>query len=475
MSKKTDMQGSVTGAAQASTIGHLSWALFEFARAPYLVFVYIFVFGPYFANVVVGDPVRGQELWSVANTLVGLVVAALAPLLGAIADRSGRRKPWLLSIVLVMAPCCFALWWAMPGAVGGLSITTILALIIVLAGCFLLSEVFHNAMLPSIINASGIGRLSGYGIAANNLGALIALSLMLFFIALPSSNIIQWSILPDRPLFNLDPDLYEHDRIGGPMAGLWLLCFTLPLLLWTPDTKSNGIPYKQAVREGVEQLKSTVRQAKKMSNIALYLFARMLYNDGKVAALAYSGIYAAGVFSWELPQLLLFAVLLTPFSIAGGLLGGWLDTVFGSKIAIQVSITLSILAIFGIVSVTPDTLFFTIEYIAEAHPPVWDFAYFQTLPEWIFIGMTMLLSMTITAAFTNSRTMMTRLAPISMMSQFFGLYALSGTATAFLGHMFVGSFTLLFDSQRIGLASVTILMISGLVLMFWVKEERSTS
>ena len=94
---------SATGEKPADLRGQISWALFEFARSPYISLVYVFVFPPYFANVVIGDPVRGQEAWSFANTIVGLCVALLAPLLGAISDRTGPRKPWLATVAFVMS------------------------------------------------------------------------------------------------------------------------------------------------------------------------------------------------------------------------------------------------------------------------------------------------------------------------------------------------------------------------------------
>lgn len=466
-------QLSATGEKVADRRGQFSWALFECARAPYLIFIYIFVFAPYFANIVIGDPVHGQELWSWANTIVGLFVAFLAPILGAIADRTGRRKPWLIAIVAVMAPSCFALWWAMPGAQGGLPVSAILMLVVLLAGCFLLSEVFHNAMLPSITSPQRIGSLSGLGIATNNIGALLSLCLMLYAVALPASPEINWSFLPDKPLLGLDPAMHEHDRIGGPMAGIWLVLFTLPLLLWTPDRKATGIKYGQAIREGWLQLRDTLKHARRIRNVALYLVARMLYNDGKVAALAYVGLYAAGIFSWQLPQMLLYAVVMTPFSIAGGFLGGWFDTRFGSKIAIQVSVGSAIIIMLMAVSITPGQIFFFIDYDITGPASFGFLPYFQTLPEVTYIIVSMLLSMFVTAAFTNSRTMLARIAPVSMINQFYGLYALSGTATAFFGHAMVGVFTRLFQSQRAGFASLILLLVAGLLLMRGVKEERA--
>ena len=85
----------------------------------------------------------------------------------------------------------------------------------------------------------------------------------------------------------------------------------------------------------------------------------------------------------------------------------------------------------------------------------------------------MVLAITITAAFCTSRTMLARIAPVSTMSQFFGLYALSGTATAFLGHALVATFTHAFKSQQAGFASLIILLVAGLLLMFRVRQERA--
>jgi MFS transporter, UMF1 family len=463
---------SATGEIAADLRGQVSWALFEFARSPYISLVYVFVFPPYFANVVIGDPVRGQEAWSFANTIVGVCVALFAPLIGAISDRTGPRKPWLATIAIVMSICCMALWFAMPGAQGGLSIPAILALIVVLATCFQFTEVFHNSMLASIAPADRVGGLSGFGISTGNLGTLSAMLVMLFGVALPASGVTIGGLLPDKPLFGLDPTTHEHSRIAGPVAGVWFLVFIIPLLLWTPDRPSTGVGPRLAVREGLAQLWLTVRRVRQVSNVALYLVARMLYTDAKVAILAYSGIYAAGVFHWELTQLLLFALVLSPFSISGGFIGGWLDNRLGSKKAIQISVGATCVGMLGAVSMTPQSILF-MPYDGSAAGPLWSVPYFQTLPEVLYIVVVMTLAISITAAFCTSRTMMARIAPVSMMNQFFGLYALSGTATSFLGHALVAAFTAAFASQRAGFGSLIILLLAGFALMFRVRQERA--
>ena len=87
--------------------------------------------------------------------------------------------------------------------------------------------------------------------------------------------------------------------------------------------------------------------------------------------------------------------------------------------------------------------------------------------------MYIVLAVTITAAIVSSRSMMARIAPRSMMSQFFGLYALSGTATAFLGHGLVALFTGLFHSQRVGVASLLLLLLAGWMVIRRVEERRA--
>lgn len=466
------VERSATGTPVADFRGQLSWAVFEWSRAPYVTLVAMYVFAPYFTNAVVGDPVRGQGYWSLANTIAGFIVAFVAPVSGAMADRMGRRKPWLVVIALAMFASCSALWWVYPGAASGLPLAVVFGLIIILAAGFSCGEVFHNAMLPSIVTPKDIGRLSGLGLAINNFGALIALSVVLTTIALPASDAVNWSFLPERPWFGLDPALHEHERIAGPIAGLWLLVFHLPLLLWTPDMPATGVSMRQSVAQGMRQLADTLRCARQMANVGLYLLARMLYTDGLVAIIVYAGIYASGVFHWDVAAMLIFGLCLTPAGVIGGLLGGWIDSRIGSKRAIQIAIGGALLSMIGAVSTTPSQVLF-MPFDPSGTAAIWDFPYFRTLPEIVYLALFVILVVFIGAAFANSRAMMARLSPLSMMTQFFGLYAVSGWATAFIGHGLVAFFTTTFESQRAGFASPILLLLSGLIVLAWVREERA--
>ena len=463
---------SATGAKVADLRGQISWAMFEWARAPYVVLVTIYVFAPYFTNTVIGDPVRGQGMWSLANTLAGVVVALVAPITGAMADRLGRRKPWLVGIAAFMVISCLLLWWVMPASQGGLPVPMVMGLIVILVAGFSCGEVFHNSMLPAIVSPQRIGWLSGLGLAVNNLGALIALTGVLCLIALPASQMVHWPFLPDQPWFGLDPARHEHERIAGPIAAVWLLLFHLPLLLWTPDAKPSGISIGRAVTEGWNQLRHTVRCARKMANVGLFLVARMLFTDGLVALILYAGIYVSGVFPWDVAGMLLFGLALTPAGIAGGLLGGWIDNRLGSKRSVQIALAGAILCMVCAISTTSTQIFF-LPYDGASAEPLWSFPYFQTLPEVIYLSSFVVLVIFIGAIFANSRAFMARISPVSMMSQFFGLYAVSGWATAFVGHGLVALTTTLFQSQRAGFASPIFLLAAGLILIHWVKEERA--
>lgn len=457
----------------ASRLGQISWALYEWSRSPYLSLVTIYVFAPYFTNTVIGDPIRGQGLWSFANTIAGFLVAILAPLTGAMSDRLGRRKPWIIGIMTLSVPSCIALWWAMPGAQGGLPVGLILAFIVILAMGFSCGEVFHNSMLPSIVSPRRLGSLSGLGLAVGNAGSMFALTAVLLTIALPASTAVDWSFLPAQPWFGLDPGLHEHERIAGVIAGLWLLVFHLPLLLWTPDRPSTGVTVQRAVREGLKQLWHTIQRARQLSNVGTYLLARMLYTDGLVAIIAYAGIYTSGQFKWDVATLMLFGLALTPAGIAGGLLGGWVDYKIGSKKAIQIAVGGAIVSMLSAISITPHQIFFVFPYDAATAEPLWSFPYFRTLPEFLYLAIFIVAVIFIGAIFSNSRAMMARIAPVSSMTQFFGLYAVSGWATAFIGHGLVAFFTSTFNSQRAGFASPILLLSLGLLIIFRVREERA--
>ncbi len=465
-----DPRMSASGGVSASTRGQISWALFEWARNPYVLLITIYVFAPYFSEHLVGDPVAGQALWGTLSGIGGFIIAILAPILGAIADLGGRRKPWIAGFAFLLALFTFALWFAVPDEVM-LPLVVVGAIIVINNVLFEFTAVFHNAMLPEICSHKRVGGLSGLGLALGNLAGLLMLLFMLWAFALP--GLVDWSFVPSAPLFGLDRAAHQTERIAGPITAIWLVLFTLPLLLFTPDRVSSGLPLGSAVRQGVRRVGKTLSEVMHYRNVATYLVARMFYNDGKTAILTFGGIYAAGTFGWGPLDMLAYGVTLSIFAVFGGVLGGWLDDTFGSQKAILISISFTSLGLIASLLMGPTTVLGIWNWTPETVPVLYDGPFFNTVPEAVYVGIVILLAIFITAAYANSRTMLARIAPAEKMAEFFGLYALSGTATAFMAPIVVGIFTAWFESQRAGMFSILIFMAIGLVGMLFVKNERA--
>ena len=247
----------------------------------------------------------------------------------------------------------------------------------------------------------------------------------------------------------------------------------MPLFLFTPDRAGTGLPLRRAAADGIRAVIGTVRSLKHYRNVAHYIGARSIFNDGMTGVLTFSGIYAAGVFHLDSLQLTIYGMEMCVFATLGGFFGGWLDGKLGSKRALLVSIGGTALS-FGLsLTMAPDRLFWfmPVDIHAAAVLPI---PFLNTWPQIVFTMMTDLTALCIVAGYANSRTMMARLAPPEKMTEFFGLMSLSGTATAFLAPLLVAWMTAWTDSQRGGMTAVVLLLAIGWGLLFLVKEERAT-
>jgi len=441
------------GQREASKLGQFSWALFDWANQPFFTIVTTFIFAPYFANVMVGDPVKGQAAWAFTQSTSGVLIALMSPFLGAMADAGGRRKPYILAFQSLLGLGCAALWWAYPGRpdlVGPISWAVVVATI----GAEM-SIVFNNAQLPHIVRPERMGWLSGFGWGLGYCGGLIALFIVL--------------AVNDQPLFGLDPKTYELERLVGPASALWLAVFVIPMFLFTPDSASRKLTLLEAARQGGWSLVDTVMRVGRFKNALLYLIAFMLYNDGLASIIAFGGVYAAATFGWSTITLGIFGIILTVFAIPGAFLGGKLDDRFGSKRTVQFATLGVIVATVGIVSVSADRVFFVVP-ASELLPTR---SLFGSVQERVFMGFALLLGFCMGPMQAASRTMIGRLAPEGMSGEFFGLFALSGRATAWMGPLAIGIVTTATQSNRLGVACVLIFLVLGFILLWRVREERA--
>lgn len=443
--------------------------MFDWANQPYFTLIGTFIFIPYFKDVVIGDPVHGQEILAYTFAAGGLAVALTSPALGAIADRTGRRKPWLAVLSLVYMAAVSGLWFAEPGAPNG--ILPIILTLIVAAVAIEVATVFNNAMLPDIVEDRHLGFWSGFGFALGYAGALVALlGLVAAFIgpAAPQIAALNLPFLAEKPLLGIEAESYEHVRIVGPLSALWYLVFVLPLFLFTPDRPPTGIRFKQAIGLGLKDLVRTAAQVARYRNVALFLVARLFYNDGLSAAYAFGAAYGATTFGWNAMETAVFALLALVLAGVGAVIGGWLDDRLGAKNVLFIALTCLVAGVTGAISVTPDRVLFVLP-VTATNPD----GFLASTAEWVYLVCGMLVGMGGGPAQAASRSMMGRISPRDQMTEFFGFYAFSGKATVFLGPLLIGVVTGLTQSDRAGVAAVVGFLLLGFLLLIPVKERRA--
>ncbi len=438
----------------------ISWIFFDWAAQPYFTLITTFVFAPYFATHVAANPASGQSLWGFATAAAGLLIAGLSPVLGAIADANGRRKPWIAGFgaLLVIGSC--AMWIGKPGDLSVIP-PLLLAYGVATIGAEF-ATVFNNAMMPTLVPPDRIGRLSGTGWATGYVGGIVSLILVLGFLA--ASPETGRTLFGLKPLFGLDPVSHQGDRISGPLTGIWFVIFVLPMFLLTPDYPARR-PVREALREGMSELKETLRELPKHKSMAAFLLANMIYTDGLVSLFAFGGIYAAGTFGWSTIQIGTFGIILAIAGTFGAWLGGKLDDSLGPKRVIAGSMWLLLFAIVAILLVDKDSILFI-----KVAPPAPGAALFSGVTERAYLLLGCLIGAAGGPLQAASRTLLIRMAPKDRVAQYFGLFALTGKVTSFIGPLLIGLVTAVTASQKAGMAVLVLFFVTGLLLLARVRE-----
>ncbi len=462
-----------------------AWAVFEWARNPYYILIVIYIFAPYFARDIIGadllasgeldslDPqaarqtanAQGQATIASVTKWAGLIAALTAPFLGAALDRGGRLKPVLALSLGTIVVCSALLWFAQPGGTG-LPVWVIMMLLVIAYVSYTYSEVTHNAMLSVAGEPQRLSMISGLGLGLGNLAAvLIFLAIAVLFI-LPGA--IQWPFL--KPQFGFDLSSFDHARIVGPICAVWLAVFSIPFFLHAKDPGVAGASWRIAVITGSQAVLKTVREATKYPDLAKFLIARMFYQDGMAALLALSAVYVALFLDWGFLEMLCFAIFASAWAFLGGIFGGWLDGKAGVKNALIIEILGMVLAFSLQLSVTQESLLFG----SIANYQVWDGLVFQSLSDLTYLSLVSIVAVMATASISSSRAMLVTLAPPGRSGEFFGLYAIAGTITVWMGPLLVEIFTTAFNDQRIGMASICLLFSAGLAALLFVRMPDRT-
>ena len=407
----------------------VSWAMYDFANSPFTTLVVTFIYATYFVKAIAPDEVTGTVLWSRGITITALTVALLSPIMGALADRGGYRKLFLLISTAVCIGATAMLYTPLPG-----EITRALMWFVIANIAFELANVFYNAYLPEIAPGKRIGWVSGYGWSLGYVGGLIAM-----FLAMAGF------INAEAPWFGLTKEAGQHIRATNLLVAAWFALFSLPMFIWVPSRRLTAVqPVASAFRGAGRQLAQTLRELRRYRQVVRLLLARLIYNDGLVTIFAFGGIYAVGTFGFSIEEVVIFGIALNAAAGIGAFSLGYLDDSLGGKRTIQISLV-------GLILATVLAILAT-----------------SKLGFWIAgIGFGLLIGPNQAA----SRSLMARFTPADKETEFFGFYAFSGKATAFIGPFLLGVLTQQFHSQRAGIWVVLVLFIIGAALLARVDER----
>lgn len=441
-------------ARAASPAGIAGWMFFDWAAQPFFTVIITFIFGPYFVSQLAGDASVGQAWWGYTITAAGLVIALMSPILGAVADAAGPRKPWIAFFAVFKVAALSLLWLAAPGT--PLIWPASLLVVAMIAAEF--SIVFNDSMLPRLVGDRDVGRVSNIAWGMGYLGGMVFLIAVVAFLAGDAET--GRTILGLDPLFGLDPVQGEGARAAGPLAALWYVVFLVPLMLFTADT-ARARPVGSAVRHGLKALSGTLSDVRRRAGLMRFLIARMIYQDGLNGILALGGTFAAAMFGWSTMEIGLFGIILNVVAIFGCLAASRLDLVLGSKAVVLAGLGFLLAATIGIVSTGPGfTLFGWLPLGTGDAGGV-----FGTAAEKAYILFGMLIGLGFGPVQASSRSYLARSVAVDEAGRFFGIYALTGRVTSFLAPFSVATITVWTGSARAGMAVLIVFLVLGLALL----------
>lgn len=443
------------------------WWFFDWASQPYNTLLLTFVFGPYFAEVASAKFMAGgldaeaagaaaQAYWGWGQTLSGVIIAGLAPILGAVADGSGRRMVWIWIFSAFYVAGSWALWYLVPDQPD-------LFRAMIWFGLGLIgmefATIFTNSLMPDLTGDADMGKVSGSGFAFGYVGGIVSLLIMLLLLAENSAT--GKTLIGIDPILGLDAAAREGTRSVGPLTAIWYVVFMIPFFVWVrePPAKKR-VPIGQSLRE----LWTLILSLKDRQSLGAHLISSMFYRDALNALYGFGGVYASGVLGWSITQIGVFGIAGAISAALFSWLGGKMDSARGPKPVISLSMWVLIVVCLVIAGMSRER-FFGLPFAAGS-----------ALPDQIFYVCGILIGAAGGSLQSASRTMMVFHTTRERSAEAFGLYALSGKATAFIAPFCIALFTTLSGSQRIGISVPLIaLFIVGMVLLKWVRPmgERS--
>ncbi len=407
----------------------LGWALYDWANSAFATTVMAGFFPVFFKLYWAGDATatEGTFVLGIANSAASLLVAVLAPVLGAIADRGSAKKRFLALFTFLGVLMTSGLWFVAQG-------DWTLAVMLYVAGSvgFFGSLIFYDSLLVSVAPREKWDSVSSLGFGLGYLGGGLLFVVNVLMYQMPS-------------LFGI-PDGATAIRLSFVLVGLWWALFSLPLFFWVKEPREGqGLPLGKAIRAGLVQLKETLRHLSGERQILLFLLAYWFYIDGVDTIIKMAVNYGTDL---GFPSSSLIVALLVVQFVAfpAALFYNWVASKIGIKPAILVGIgAYMVITVFG--------------YFLK------DLTGFYVLA-----GCVGLVQGGIQAL---SRSAFARLIPEGKSGEYFGFFNMFGKFATIIGPFLMGLVTQLSGDSRMGILSLIVLFVAGGTTFVFVKVPRA--
>lgn len=423
-----------------------SWAMWDWATQPFnsviltFVFVSLYLVSDHFlpadiAALADKDPVKERALadlssgYGLISTLAGVLILLVAPVLGQLADRAGRKKRWLLVTTVLLALIQFSLFFVFADPIYfwyGAVMVSIGAVVSEIAG------VNYNALLVSVSTPRTVGRVSGLGWGLGYIGGILALGLV---VALTFAD---W--------FGMDTSNGLAYRLIAVGCAIWTIVFSIPLFLNVPEPPARAgdgrrVSFFGAYRELVRDVARLYREHR---STFWFLVASAVYRDGLAGVFAFGGVLAAVAFGFSPNEVMIFGIVANLVAGVSTVIAGRLDDRFGARAVIVTSLT-------GLVVIA--LAVFLLHDGGKA--PFW----VGGLILCAFVG----------PAQAASRSLLARVTPAGMQGEIFGLYATTGRVASFISPAMWTLFIVAFGATYWGILGIAIVLLAGLVLLLFVR------
>ena len=399
----------------------LGYILYSFADSSFVTIIVTVLFSMYFKDIIVGEKEYGTALWGRTISISMILVAVLAPIMGAIADLSHSRKT-----MLIISAYTTILFTAFLFFTKKNDILLAMVLFIIANTAFNLATVFYNAFLPEIVKKDELGRFSGISWGAGYLGGLTTLFIIL-------------------PIISLDLESDLNFRYSFIVVSLFFFIFSLPAFCWLKVRKKNIQRLNSYISIGFKRLIETAKNIRKYKELVKFLISFFIYNDGITVVISFAAIYGSTQFSMTAQEMIIYFIIAQPSSFLGAIIFGYLVDIIGPKNSISISLIIWVLVILGV--------------------------YFcKSINQFYIIGMCA--GFALGSSQSTSRTMFAMLTPKEKTTEFFGFYGVAGRLASIIGPLLYGEISRITGNQQDAIISILGFFIVGYFLLHFVKESQ---